>query len=278
MGIEFTPITTTVGAYVDGVTLAGINAEEAAALGQGLVEFGALFFRNQPMSHEEHLALGRHFGPLHLHPTATRKSGAEGSGPPPAPEGLLRIHADERTKHSAGFKWHSDVSCDEQPPLASILTLHTVPPRGGDTLFTDTQAAFDALSEPLQAFLAPLQAVHSGARVYTDRFGIQPPAGETFPQAEHPVIRTHPESGRKGLFVNENFTSHIVGLERWESDEILAMLYRHLANPYFQCRFAWEEDSVAMWDNRSMQHLALWDYFPETRSGWRVTVAGDRPV
>jgi taurine dioxygenase len=270
MGIDITPVGRTIGAMVEGVSLAGLGADEAEAVRRAMVDHGVLFLRDQPLTHAEHLALGRCFGPLHHHPTAMAQEVQ-------VPPGLLRIHADERTRHSAGFKWHSDVSCDEEPPMASILTLHTVPSRGGDTLFCDTEAAFDALSAPFQAFLDGLTAVHSGAQVYTGRFGLQPPAGQTFPQAEHPIVRTHPESGRKGLFVNENFTSHIVGLERWESDELLAMLFGHLASPYFQVRFTWEPHSVVIWDNRRVQHLAIWDYHPETRSGWRVTVAGDRP-
>ena len=275
MGIEINPVGGTIGAEVGGVTLASAGPDETAALQAAMVDHGVLYLRDQPMSHEQHLALGRAFGPLHHHPTAMA-SGRAGGGAA-VPDGLLRIHADERTTHTAGFKWHSDVSCDEEPPMASILTLHTVPTRGGDTLFSDAEAAYDALSAPFQAFLDGLTAVHSGAQVYTDRFGLRPPEGKTFPQAEHPVVRTHPESGRKSLFVNENFTSHIVGLERWESDEVLTMLYRHLANPYHQFRFTWEPDSVLIWDNRRVQHLAVWDYHPETRSGWRVTVAGDKP-
>lgn len=269
MTIDFTPMTRSVGARVDGVTLADVTQEEADELRDGLATYGVLCFRDQPMTHEQHLDLGRKFGPLHVHPTAKKVDDR--------PEELLRIHADENTKHTAGFKWHSDVSCDDEPPMASILTLHTIPSTGGDTLFSSAQAAYDALSEPMQEFLLTLKAVHSGAQVYTGRFGVEPPPGSSFPLAEHPVVRTHPETGRKGLFVNENFTSHIVGLRPEESDALLAMLYAEMASPNHQCRFSWEEHSVAFWDNRSVQHLAIWDYFPQTRSGWRVTVAGDRP-
>lgn len=270
MAIEFGPMTAAIGASVTGVSLAELDDGEAEQLRDGLATYGVLLFRDQPMTHEQHLAMGRRFGPLHVHPATRERDDVARE--------LLRIHADGTTKHTAGFKWHSDVSCDVEPPMASILTLHTVPSTGGDTLFANTQAAYDDLSEPIQEFLATLSAVHSGAQVYTGRFGLAPPEGKTFPLTEHPVVRTHSETGRKGLFVNENFTSHIVGLRPSESDALLAMLYAHIASPYYQCRFTWEEHSVAFWDNRSVQHLAIWDYFPQTRSGWRVTISGDKPI
>lgn len=270
MVISFDPVTAAGGALVTGVELATVDESAAAELRAGLLEYGVLLFRDQPMTHDEHLALGRRFGELHLHPIERVKSDT--------PPELLRIHADADTKFTAGFKWHSDVSCDEEPPMGSILTLHTVPPTGGDTLFSNMYAAFDALSASMQALLETLTAVHSGAQVYTGRFGRQPPPGKEYPTAEHPVVRTHPESGRKALFVNENFTSRIVGLTPAESDTLLGMLYTHITNPYFVTRFSWEPHSVAFWDNRCTQHIALWDYYPETRSGWRVTIAGDRPA
>jgi taurine dioxygenase len=161
--------------------------------------------------------------------------------------------------------------------MASILRLETVPPTGGDTLFASTAAAYEALSTPMKRMLDGLTATHDGGPNYRDRSRRAGGAGGEFPSASHPVVRTHPETGRKALFVNEAFTSHIDDLPRDESEAILRYLYAHMAKPRFQCRFRWQPDSVAMWDNRCTLHHAMWDYFPQTRHGYRVTVIGDRP-
>jgi taurine dioxygenase len=176
----------------------------------------------------------------------------------------------------AGEVWHSDVSCDAEPPMGSILYMHELPPVGGDTLFASMYAAYEALSEPLKRFLEPLTAMHEGEHVYRGRYGVDD-QGKTFPRAEHPVIRTHPVSGRKVLFVNSGFTTRIVQLKRTESDALLQFLFRHVETPEFHCRFRWRANSVAFWDNRCVQHHAMWDYYPQRRHGHRVTVRGDRP-
>jgi taurine dioxygenase len=137
-------------------------------------------------------------------------------------------------------------------------------------------AAYDKLSEPIKRLVEGLTAIHDGEPVYRGRFGYAARA-EGFPRAEHPVVRTHPVTGRKALFVNRNFTTGIKGLNRLESDALLEMLYRHSETPEFQCRFRWQPGSVAFWDNRCAQHHAMWDYFPQRRHGFRVTVKGDRP-
>lgn len=269
MSFSISALTANCGASVSEIELATLDDAEVVELRDALTRYGVLVFRDQAMTQDEHVALGRKFGELHHHPSASDSK---------LPAGMIRIHADGNSTFTAGFKWHSDVSCDPEPPMGSILALHTVPDGGGDTLFANMHAAYDALSDPIKQLLDGLTAVHSGAQVYTGRFGRQPEAGQQFPEAEHPVVRVHPETGRKALFVNENFTSHIVGLSTDESDAILSMLYEHIASPYFQCRFSWEPQSVAFWDNRSVQHLAVWDYFPQTRSGFRVTIAGDEPL
>ena len=151
-----------------------------------------------------------------------------------------------------------------------------MPPIGGDTLFASMYAAYEALSDPMRRFLGGLTAIHDGARNYEGRQAA-PERSAGFPHAEHPVIRTHPETGRKALFVNRMFTTRLVRLEKRESDAILEMLFKHIENPEFQCRFRWQPNSIAFWDNRSTQHLALWDYFPHRRYGHRVTIAGDKP-
>ena len=170
------------------------------------------------------------------------------------------------------------------PPAATILYAKEVPVGDdgriiGDTLFSSTAAAYDALSEPMKAFLEPLTAIHSGEQVYRGRYEHQgvDDAGKTYPQAEHPIVRTHPVTGRKSLFVNQTFTVRIPQLADKESAALLKFLTDHIVQPQFQVRFKWAPNSVAFWDNRAVQHHAMWDYFPEVRSGYRVTIKGDRP-
>jgi taurine dioxygenase len=176
----------------------------------------------------------------------------------------------------AGEDWHSDVSCDPEPPMGSVLYMKELPAVGGDTLFASMYAAYDALSEPMKRMLEGMTALHRGEHVYRGRYGVND-AGRVFPEAEHPVIRTHPVSGRKALFVNRFFTTRIVQLSRLESEGVLGMLYRHIETPEFHCRFRWRVNSVAFWDNRCAQHHALWDYYPQRRHGHRVTIKGARP-
>lgn len=225
-----------------------------------------VFFRNQLMTPEDHLDFGRRFGPLHIHPAAPYAHDN--------PE-LMVIRTDKTSFRNNGSGWHSDVSADEEPPLASILHLHEVPAQGGDTLWASMYAAYEALSETMQDILCSLTAEH--ASNYEGTYGDHKPQRE-FPHATHPVIRTHPVTGRKALFVNGAFTKKINGLSASESRALLNFLFEHLQNPAFQCRFQWQPNSVAMWDNRCTQHLAIWDYYPHTRSGIRVTVKGDRPA
>ena len=178
------------------------------------------------------------------------------------------------------MKWHSDLSCDEEPPMGSILHLHTIPNSGGDTMFASMYAAYNALSQPMKDFLGGLQAWHESAHVHRDRLGHKGElrdGNDSYPVSLHPIVRTHPVTGRKCLFVNENFTTRVDGLTPNEGDALLKMLYEHIATPEFQCRFVWEEKSVAFWDNRCAQHRTVWDYYPKVRHGYRVTVAGDKP-
>jgi taurine dioxygenase len=258
-----------IGAQIEGVDLATAleDASRLEEIQRALLEHLVIFFRDQNLSPEQHKAFGRHFGRLHIHP---------------APLAVLRGHpevviieADEDSTRIAGEEWHSDVSCDTEPPLGSILYHRQVPSVGGDTLFANMYAAYKALSDSMQRFLTGLTAIHDGSRNYAGR---QPARESTeFPHAEHPMVRTHPETGRNALFVSRLFTTRVVQLEQRESDAVLQMLFRHIENPEFQCRFQWRPNSVAFWDNRCTQHLALWDYYPQRRYGHRVTIAGDKP-
>jgi alpha-ketoglutarate-dependent taurine dioxygenase len=177
-----------------------------------------------------------------------------------------------------GEGWHSDVSCDLEPPMGSILYIKQCPPHGGDTLFASMYAAYDALSDCMKAYLHELTAVHHGEPVYRGLYADADIADKpVYPRAEHPVVRTHPVTGKKGLYVNRGFTHHIAGIPPDEKRRHAAYLYQHAENPLFQCRFRWTENAIAFWDNRCTQHRAMWDYWPHTRSGNRVTVKGERP-
>lgn len=266
------PLTPAIGAEIHGVDLnRPLDATVFDAIRSALTTHQVIFFRDQDLSVERQIAFGRMFGELVVHPN---DPGLQGH-----PEVMI-IHADAASKRVAGERWHTDVSCDPEPPMGSILHLYTVPPMGGDTLFASMYAAHDTLSPPMQAWLATLTAEHDGAPYYRSvnaRIG-RDDGGKAYPKAVHPVIRTHPVSGRKSIFVNEMFTTRIVGLSGDESDAVLAFLFRHVQRTEFQCRFRWAPHSIAFWDNRCTQHMAIWDYFPATRSGYRVTIKGETPV
>ena len=160
-----------------------------------------------------------------------------------------------------------------EPPLGSILYLHTLPPLGGDTIFASMYAAYDALSPFMKEYLSRLTATHDGALVF-NRFN----RGKKYPISVHPVITQHPATGRKVIFVNRSFTSHINEVPERESKAVLNLLYDHLESPLYQMRFHWEPHSIAFWDNRCTQHYAMWDYYPATRSGYRVQIEGQKPI
>ena len=264
---KLTPI---IGAEIGDVDLARpLGNRTIDELHRALAENLVIFFRDQHLSPEQHLAFGRLFGDLHIHPAAPHEKDH--------PE-LMIIHADKDSPRANGEGWHSDVSCDPEPPMGSILYIRTCPPKGGDTLFASMYAAYEALSPRMKTYLDGLTALHTGEhyRGMYANFGVADKP--SYPQAEHPVVRTHPVTGKKALYVNKGFTRRILGIPRDESEAVLRYLFEHMANPLFQCRFRWRENSIAFWDNRCVQHHAMWDYWPHTRSGNRVTVKGDRPV
>lgn len=270
--IALQPVTPTIGAEVGNIDLSQpLSPQTQQELNDALLEHLVLFFRDQDLDFEQHKRLGRYFGDLHVHPNVP--------GPDGHPE-ILRIHADAETKRIAGDKWHSDVSCEETPPMGSILRLHTIPASGGDTLFANMYAAYDALSEPMQEMLCKLTAIHDGAPNYAQRnqlAGIDN-SDRVFPRSEHPVVRTHPVTGKKAIFVNPAFTTGIKDIPADESEAVLQFLFVHIAKPQFHCRFQWQPNSIAFWDNRCVHHHAMWDYYPQVRSGYRVTIQGDRPL
>lgn len=264
--LEVRPMTKRIGAEVFGVNLnEPLSNEVVSALHDALMEHQVIFFREQHLTHEGHKRLGRYFGDLAYH------SGV--AGLPEHPE-IIALHADENSTFVAGENWHSDLSEDAEPPMGSILYMHTLPDTGGDTLFSSMYWAYEALSPAMKAFLDPLTAVHDSNHIYRELF---PEVEKTYPRNTHPVVRTHPVTKRKCLFISESKTTRINELSKTESTAVLRFLAEHVKDPNFQVRFRWQKHSVAFWDNRCTQHFAVWDYFPDTRSGFRVTIAGDKP-
>jgi taurine dioxygenase len=245
-----------------------------------LLEHQVIFFREQQLGPESQIAFARHFGELDVHPIV--------EGLPDHPE-LLRVHKPAGESASFGTGWHTDNTFFERPSLGTVLYASVVPPWGGDTLFASMTRAWEALSERMQRMLSGLTAVHSAARAYdpavTGAAKYRGDAAMRYRHSDaitrevvHPVVRTHPETGRKGLFVNPMFTQRIEGLHPTESDALLAFLFEHATRPELTCRFRWEAGSVAFWDNRCVQHYALDDYREFERVMLRVTISGDRPV
>lgn len=251
---------------VSGIDLSQtLDDELIAEIRSAWLDHQVLFFRDQDITLDQHRDFARAFGELYLHPTI------------PGPEGYpeaLAIHTTAQTRKAAGEGWHTDVSASDEPPSASILRLVEVPPCGGDTLFCSMYAAYDALSDHWKRFIDPLDARHSAAARHGGEFGI---SNVEHPESVHPVVRTHPETGRKALYVNQGFTMSIEGMSKAESRATLDFLFSHCQDPAFHVRFQWEPNSMAMWDNRSVMHNAIYDYHPHTRRGFRFTVKGDRP-
>jgi taurine dioxygenase len=272
--LTLTPLTPTIGAEVSGVDLSEpIDAAARGALRQALLDWKVLFFRDQDISTEQHLAFARNFGDLEVHPFAPSKPGY--------PEVLALTH--DREHPGRENTWHSDVTWRIEPSLGSVLRAVEVPPVGGDTLFADMYAAYEGLTDAVKAEIEGAVAVHDFAhfRVGMRRQGKSEAEIEAFntayPMVEHPVVRTHPETGRKALYVNAAFTQSIVGLGKASSDALLKHLYAQAAISEYQCRFRWGAHSIAFWDNRASQHYAASDYWPAVRRMERVTVIGDRP-
>ena len=284
--LDVIPLSGTIGAELRSVDLKRpLDADAVREIRQALVDFKVIFFPDQHLSAEEHKAFALQFGQItNAHPVVPGVG--EHKEVFEIDYTKTRQLFEARTTKEYGRArnpWHTDVTFMEHPPLGSVLNAIVIPKAGGDTVFADTQAAYDALSEPFRAFLGGLHAVHDGRPSFQNllnQLGEGEWDGEritTIPPVIHPVVRTHPESGRKSLFVNPGFTDRIDEVERRESDALLDYLYAHMTRQEFLVRYRWDEGDLGFWDNRSTMHYAVSDYGTAHRVIQRVTIQGDRP-
>jgi taurine dioxygenase len=279
--IEARPMTGALGAEISGVDVSGpLDDATVAEIRGALLRYGVIVLRDQKLSREAQLDFAGRLGEREVHPIA--------NGMPEHPA-IIRVLKPAGERAFFGTSWHTDNSFFEKPTSFTILYGETIPAVGGDTLFASMEKAYETLSPPIQRFLEPLSAVHSASRAYDPRttgdakYRGEAPITYTYSAAiydevEHPVVRTHPETGRRSLYVNAMFTQRIVGLAPHESRALLEMLYAHATRPELTCRLRWASGSLALWDNRSVQHYAVDDYADFERVMYRVTLAGTRPV
>ncbi|MDG9855432.1 taurine dioxygenase [Pseudomonas nitroreducens] len=274
--LSIEPISPALGAVVSGVRLADpLDDAAQRQIEQALLDHHVLFFRDQPLTPSQQANFAARFGDLHIHPIY-----------PSSPEQREVIVLDTAvTDVRDNAIWHTDVTFLETPALGAVLAAKQLPPYGGDTLWASGIAAFEALSKPLQQLLDGLTATHDISKSFPqERFGATDAdlarleeARRKNPPRSHPVIRTHPVTGRKALFVSDGFTTRINELEPAESRAILDLLFAHFARPEFTVRWRWKENDVAFWDNRVTQHYAVDDYRPQRRVMHRATILGDKP-
>lgn len=267
------PFAPNLGAIITGIDLSNsISDTEIRIIKDAFHKFQVLFFQNQSeILPQNHIVLGQFFGDLHIHPAAPKMKNF--------PE-IFEINTDKNSKIANGAEdFHSDVSCDIEPPLGTMLQLHVLPECGGDTMFANMYLAYEALSKPMQVFLGGLKAFHESEHFYKGRYQNKNEVdmNKEYPSAIHPIIRTHPETEKKAIYVNKFFTTRIEGLADQESKLILDYLFTHIEKTEFQIRYKWNKNDMAFWDNRCTIHKALWDYFPNERKGRRVTIKGSVP-
>jgi|TARA_B110001454_G_scaffold293_1_gene220 taurine dioxygenase len=275
MAIKVKPYTEALGAEILNINLGRKLSEKNFSLVKdALNKYHVLFFREQDISSKQFINFGKNFGSLEIHPLIPTLPGH------PEIIEMKSLETGPAPMARNSEVWHSDMSYTKVPPYAGILKAMDIPESGGNTMFLNAALAYEALSGSMKKFLSKLKAVHSIVKTMNNdelldsnslkRFIMM---NEKLPPIEHPIIRTHPETGKKLIFVNEIFTSHITGLNSNESDAILQFLYRHIHNPNFQCRFIWQQNSIAFWDNQITQHYAVADY-SSLRTMHRLTVDG----
>jgi taurine dioxygenase len=259
-----------IGAEIGNVDLTRpLSNRQVEEVHDAIIAHGVIFFRNQKIDFESHERLVRYFGEPHVH------VGGKGTASTTIPgyPAIRKQYFDANSKRVSGEEWHSDQSCAEIPPMYSVLYQEIIPPNGGgDTMFASAYKAYEELSPSMKTYLEGKTATHDGARGFDKK-------ADVYPVSVHPVVIRHPESGRKALFVNREFTSHINEVSAGESRGVLEFLYDHIARPHWNMRFRWTPHSIAFWDNRCTQHYAIWDYWPNVRSGYRMFVKGtERPA
>lgn len=267
------PTAGALGAEISNVDLKLANADTYTEIRKLLLEYQVIFFRDQDINPAQQKALAESFGPLQVHPAYNTVEGY--------PEiTVLESTKDKPTKIEC---WHSDMTFRQNPPMGTVLMSKVIPPRGGDTLWASTTAAYEGLSDKMQSLLSGLEAEHSF------EYGFKESLAEVggrerlaaaladYPPVKHPVIHTHPETGKKVIFVNPLFTTKIIGMSNKESQALLEFLYQHIITDEYTTRFQWTPNAVVLWDNRSTQHKPINDYFPAHRRLNRITIDGDKP-
>ncbi len=281
--ITIDPLTPVIGAEIGGVDLSKpLLPEQIAEIRAAHAAYHVILFRDQHLSNENHKRFARLFGRLHVHPYHAKNiipEHARGGGHNEHDPQILIVKSDQNSRFVAGEEWHTDVTCDVEPPMGSMLYITRTPESGGgDTMFSSTVRAYEALSPAMQDFVGKLTAVHDGAKPYTGGYGAAPPPGG-WPKTTHPVVITVPWNGRKSLYVNRGFTTRINELDARESDAVLEMLWRHIeTHVEFQCRVRWTPNTLVFWDNWCTQHHAVWDYYPHSRYGQRVSIVQGSPT
>jgi taurine dioxygenase len=272
--IEVAPVAGALGAEILGVDLSRpLDDASFADILQAFHDHSVIFFRDQEITPEQHITFARRFGPINVNRFFT---------PVPGHPEIAEVRKEPDQKKNIGETWHTDHSYDEIPALGSMLVAREVPDHGGDTMFASMYAAYEALSEGMKRTLEPLRAIHSSRHIFghaagyhgTDLKGRLHNPDAATQDAVHPVVIRHPDTGRKALYVNSNFTTGIEGWTREESEALLGFLYRHGARPEFTCRFRWRNGSIALWDNRSTWHCAVNDYHGQRRLMHRITIEG----
>lgn len=254
--IEVDRLTPHIGGLITGVDITKpISDDVFEEIHHAFLENLVIFFRDQSFNTDSLVSFSKRFGELHQHPISEYNLESNPY--------VMLIKTDKNNLGANGERWHADVTVEKYPPIATVLHVFELPKTGGDTLFSSMYESYNTLSDRMKKYLEGLTAVHDGGKVYL---------GNRYSEIEHPVIKIHPETGKKTIYVNRVFTRNIVGVPLDESDAILEYLYRHIENPLWHCRFRWKKDSVAIWDNRCVQHKALWNFWPHVRIGHRVTV------
>ena len=264
------------GAEVSGINLKDFSDKNWQVINNLMLEHKVLFFRDQDINSEEQINLAKKFGPLEKHVYVKSLKGY--------PE-IIRIIKGADEKHQWGETWHTDVSYNPKPTKVIILRSRKIPPVGGDTMFSNMEIAYETLNEDIKKKIEGKKAIHSslGAAAFVDKYTEMEGNGNLDEYSnEHPIVRTHPETNKKILYVNSMYTKMIVDMEKKESDEILKKIFEHQERLDFTCRFKWTENAVAIWDNRSTQHQGLTDFFPGRGLGHerimdRIAIEGDFP-